>query len=313
MDGCAREPAKLRFALSPQSSLSPFPVSNCLFALQGWKRRWFVLRADRLSCYKDQKEYKIHRQIFLADVTAVAPLRDPKQPYSFGVFSQSKNFHFKADTEPDTADWTEKIWAAVAKEVPVEGMMLSSPVTPALAGALSPPPPPPPPPPSLLPIGASAGAGSGAGAGIPAGCRRASAQTLDYSGPDVGSVSSLSDVAGISQLSLSHQDAAQAQAAQAAQAAAEAADLPRPIARNGSGFSSTEHLPRVVWHGYMYCLKSKGAVKQWKKYWIVVRNINIAFYKNKEVPPHHPPSGNRTLSDSFCRNTVPSKSFLSTV
>ena len=279
-----------------------------------------MLRADRLSCYKDQKEYKIHRQIFLADVTAVAPLKDPKQPYSFGVFSQSKNFHFKADTEPDTVDWTEKIWAAAAKEVPVEGMMLSSPTTSALAGTLSsphppPPPPPPPPLPPSLPIGPDAvrQANTSASARAPAGCRRASAQTLDYSGPDVGSVSSLSDVAGISQLSLSRQDSTAAQAAgPAAGAGAEAADhLPRSIARNGSGFSSTEHLPRVIWHGYMYCLKSKGAVKQWKKHWVVVRNINIAFYKNKEVAPLEPLSLSK-LSNSFCRNIVPSKSSLST-
>jgi len=241
-----------------------------------------VLRADRLSCYKDQKEYKIHRQIYLSDVTAVTVLKDTKQkhpPFAFGVFTNSKNFHFRSESEEETKDWTEKIWAAVAQEVPGD-MMLSSPIVGARIAS---------------PLQGLSGNTGVAGTSVSAGTRakvfapgvgnggRLSSQTLDYSGPDVGSVSSLSDAARISQLSLSqHHDAGFLSGGETTDGKTTSAEPPR-IVRNGSGYSSTEQLPRVIWHGYLFCLKSKGGVKQWKKYWIVVRNINIGFYKNEEV------------------------------
>jgi hypothetical protein len=268
---------------------------------QGWKKRWFVLRADRLSCYKDQKEYKIHRQIMLSDVTAVAALKDSKHPFSFGVYSQAKNFQFRANDEDEVNDWTEKIWKAVHKEVPEQNMLLSSPICPgqnAIGG---------------MGMGVTGGACTSNMPPAPIinspvsplvdgnharfGARRISTYTMDYSGPDVGSVSSLDDIARISQLSLNNnrEDGAgfsggeggqQGQQSQQSQQSQQGGDpqipMPKPT-RNGSGYSSSEQLPRVIWHGYLYCLKSKGGVKQWKKHWIVVKNVNIAFYKNEEV------------------------------
>lgn len=102
-----------------------------------------------------------------------------------------------------------------------------------------------------------------------------SSQTLDYSGAEVGSFSSMSDGARISQLSLGG----------AIDSGAET-EPPHPgVDRNMSGFSSHDAMDdsRVVWHGYLYCLKSKGGVKQWKKYWVVLRTANLAFYKTEEV------------------------------
>ena len=40
---------------------------------------------------------------------------------------------------------------------------------------------------------------------------------------------------------------------------------------------------RVVWHGFLLCLRSKGGVRQWKRLWVVLRPKNLAFYKNEEV------------------------------
>lgn len=246
-----------------------------------------MLRADRLSCYKDQEEYKIHRQIYLADVTAVAALKDAKQPFSFGIFSKSKNFHFRAANEADTNDWTDKIWAAVANQVPEEDMMLSSPSTAAAVGSfrrresmlMSSPPP----------------------ESTPAKGARASMNTLDYSGPEVGSVSSFSDGARISQLSLSFQDTG------FVTEDPRLSGEPQQITRNGTGLSSTEQLSKTVWHGFLYCLKSTGGIKQWKKYWIVVRNVNIGFYKNEEVSKKEPSRVFDSVLTSPSRNTVPSR------
>ena len=56
-------------------------------------------------------------------------------------------------------------------------------------------------------------------------------------------------------------------------------------ARNASQVSGFHLEPdeRVVWHGFLLCLKTKGGVRQWKKLWVVLRPKNLAFYKNAEV------------------------------
>ena len=44
------------------------------------------------------------------------------------------------------------------------------------------------------------------------------------------------------------------------------------------------HAPeRVVWHGYLRCLRSKGGVRSWKRLWTVLRSKNLALYKTDEV------------------------------
>jgi len=49
-----------------------------------------------------------------------------------------------------------------------------------------------------------------------------------------------------------------------------------------SGFDISQAEERVIWQGYLYCLKSKHGVRQWKKLWAVLRPKNLAFYKDKE-------------------------------
>ena len=58
--------------------------------------------------------------------------------------------------------------------------------------------------------------------------------------------------------------------------------------RNGSQVSGfhVESDERVIWHGHLFCLKSKGGVRQWKRLWVVLRPKNLAFYKNDEVLCH---------------------------
>lgn len=59
---------------------------------------------------------------------------------------------------------------------------------------------------------------------------------------------------------------------------------------SGVGLSAEElrraHNPqeeeRVVYHGWIYLLKSKSGVRQWKKVWLVVRPKGLAIYKNEE-------------------------------
>jgi hypothetical protein len=39
---------------------------------------------------------------------------------------------------------------------------------------------------------------------------------------------------------------------------------------------------RVVYHGWLYVLKSKRGVRQWKKLWVVLRPKTLGLYKNEE-------------------------------
>lgn len=59
----------------------------------------------------------------------------------------------------------------------------------------------------------------------------------------------------------------------------------KETARNvsqASGFHIDQDDERVVWHGYLLCLKSKGGVRQWKRLWAVLRPKNLAFYKDEQ-------------------------------
>lgn len=49
-----------------------------------------------------------------------------------------------------------------------------------------------------------------------------------------------------------------------------------------SNIGTTPDDERVVYHGWLYVLKSKGGVRQWKKIWVVLRPKCLAFYKNDD-------------------------------
>ncbi|KAI6777722.1 putative PH domain-containing protein PB16A4.02c-like protein [Emericellopsis cladophorae] len=74
---------------------------------KSWKSIYLVMRPNRLSIYKDEKEDRLRHQIYLNDLTAVAFLKDPKhkREHIFGLFSPSKNFHFEAPTQKEAEEW----------------------------------------------------------------------------------------------------------------------------------------------------------------------------------------------------------------
>lgn len=233
-----------------------------------------------MSFYKDQTEYKIHRQILLSDLNAVAKLRDAKRPFVFGLFSAARNFYFQGENEADAQEWVDLIRNAAvvdgdnelslsdvirkgltapnveSSEIPDPRGWCSSPEPPCDTGARK--------------ISALA---SGT----------LSSQTLEYSGVDIGSCSSMSEGIGgrYSQLSLAAMDPPTSSGTNAP--IKEEPSAPEPgVKRNGSGFSADDD-SKLIYHGYLYCLKSKGGMKKWKKYWIVLRPKNLAFYKDDNV------------------------------
>ncbi|KAI9816749.1 MAG: hypothetical protein M1827_001394 [Pycnora praestabilis] len=271
-----------------------------------WKAIYLVLRPNLLSIYKDKKETQLRHKIVLSDLTAVAALKDPKQKrkYVFGLFSPSKNYHMQAPSKVDVDEWVELIRREARIDQEEEEMILASPgghtgayqgferhdaggveqrlMQEERMGSSSPEPA------EIFPRMTT----TREGIKIPAGGRqsRHSVQDLDYSGNEQGSYSEFSDtpgpggMLGSSSLSLSQQDRQYALSAVETQGPSTVYSSRPDTARNTSqvsGFEEAMESERVVWQGFLYYLKSKGGVRQWKELWVVLRPKNLAFYKTR--------------------------------
>ena len=129
------------------------------------------------------------------------------------------------------------------------------------------------------------------------GIRRLSAHELEYSGDELAHYSDFSDSPSQSYAQSSSFGSFVKRNQRAVQKPSDAPyaepTQPPSAMRNvsqSSGFHVEQHdEERVIWHGYLLCLKTKGGVRQWKRLWVVLRPKNLAFYKNDEVKPPLPP------------------------
>ncbi|TVY68766.1 putative PH domain-containing protein PB16A4.02c [Lachnellula suecica] len=255
---------------------------------KAWKRIYLVLRPNFLSIYRDQNEAKLRHKIHLADLTAVAFLKDPKHKREnvFGLFSPSRNYHLEAKSRKDAEEWVELIRREARIEEEEEEMLLASPGGNATGtycgfertmkhrnkeqrlhderlGSSSPEPSEP------LPQRPKSKASA----------PRRTSHTFEYSGNELASHSDMSDgelgrAMGASSLSIPEESLA-----------VQAPGRPIMGARNASQMSvgnlNTELDPeRVIWQGHLLYLKTISGVRQWKDLWGVIRPRNIAFYKN---------------------------------
>lgn len=266
---------------------------------KSWKPIYLVLRPTSLSIYKDQRETKLRHKILLADLTAVAKLKDPKgkRDNLFGLFSPSRNYHLEATTRKDADEWVDLIRREARIEEEEEEMFLASPSVNATdyAGldeamkkmheehkneqhrlySSSPEP--------LDPIGRPRNSNSNPPEmGV---LRRPS--HFDYSGNEPASHSDMSDNephvvhrqhAGVSEISIP-EDGPMTEP-----------QRPSFAGRNGSQLSglninataSPDQDPeRIIWQGHLLYLKSKSGVRQWKDLWAVLRPKSFALYKDE--------------------------------
>ncbi|KAI9846995.1 MAG: hypothetical protein M1837_003351 [Sclerophora amabilis] len=266
-----------------------------------WKTAHLVLRPNLLSVYKKPGEVKLHRQLNLSDLTAVAYLKDPKRDHVFGLFSPSKNYHLQAQSEKDAHEWVEFIRKEARIEEEEEELFLASPKDKdhkgtyqgferhrqtaqrrenhERLGSSSPEPS------DYRPSRASV---SKDGGKIPLGqTQRQTSFNFDYSGNELGSYSDFSDGpggAGIrdSTVSLPRADGRNAgQSGVGTLYAAQQSSTARNVSHS-SGIDLALDEERVVWHGQLLCLTSKGGVRRWKSVWAVLRSRQLALYKNKD-------------------------------
>ncbi|KAL9035356.1 MAG: hypothetical protein Q9180_004907, partial [Flavoplaca navasiana] len=252
-----------------------------------WKKLYLVLRPNLLSAYKTPSEDRLHKQISLSDLNAVALVRDRKgrREHLFGLYTPARNYHFQAKDERDAKAWVElirqeagldeeeeRLVNASSLQINDERALHSNPhiVEQDRFASSSPEP-------IDIPTILSTTRDGTKQAKIP-GARRPSAHNLDYSGDDLGHQSDWSDVQP-NQASLVSRKLRPPSFDSAA-----ISPMPQGTARNASqsGGLNIQDDERVIWHGYLLILKSKGGVRQWKKLWTVLRPKNIAFYKNEE-------------------------------
>ncbi|KAF3094012.1 hypothetical protein TWF594_010633 [Orbilia oligospora] len=255
---------------------------------KNWKRRWYVLRGSAISIYKDDNEKKLHRQIQLSDLTACAPLKNDKRPHIFGLFSPTRNFHLQASSDVEMNEWVKLVREMTALEESDEPLVMS-PISESH--------------PIIIPRRASQPPGPSSPTARPQDGHVGSF-TLDYSGASMSSTSELGGV--ISQTSLAIPTGEPSTSVlrptsppTTAASGATGASMVSPISTNDhqnapstTGFKRQEselsnlegqlNESRVVWHGYLYVLKSKSGIRQWKKIWVVLRPRNITFYKNDD-------------------------------
>jgi hypothetical protein len=260
-----------------------------------------VLRPTTLSIYKDEDETQLRHQIKLSDVTAAAIRKDKRgrewHTGLFDLYTAARNFHFEADSSESARAWIDEIRKGARfdeverEEVPQRNVRprTGSKALPAMATI----------PETSLPRNISSSPETRSymppasldqhlsDPDLPAPPRLSEA--LDHSATDPGSFSDFSDepmFGSVGDLPIPNRPRAHSAISSSSsiptsheQAAGEPATLPRKPFYMLEGVPEDE---RVFCHGFLRCLKTHG-VRQWKKYWVVLRGKSLALYKDEEV------------------------------
>lgn len=247
---------------------------------RAWKTAYLVLRPNTLYVYKNANEEKLRHKIYLSDITAVAPLKDPKnkRDHVFGLFLSSRNFHFQATSAKEAEEWLELIRKEARIDEEDEELYLASPLTSRQSSTGA----------AVIPEGPSIGQPQGGewllssspeaiasgSLAIPSGGRQLS-QILDSSGLSGNELASHSD--------FSDTDAVRPRGASVGAFPVRprpSRDVTHPTGHKAQA-SLEQDLDRVVWQGRLLFLRSKGGVRQWKKTWGVLRPRNFILYRDE--------------------------------
>lgn len=224
----------------------------------------------------------------------------------FGLFSPSRNYHLQAVSDTDAKSWVDAIRTeARIDEEEEESMILSSPLMEGnmhqnlgqriqqskerldqerLASS------------SPEPKDKNSRATTRDGVRIP-GIRRTPVHEMEYSGAEHGSVSDFSDTApsrmyrnpasSFPNLAPSNITSAYTGTVPVNTTYPARPAVGRKVSQQSIQNTENEDPERIIWHGYLLALKSKGGVRQWKNLWVVLRPKSMAFYKDEEEYSAH--------------------------
>lgn len=249
-----------------------------------WKSVYLVYRPNTLSLYKNEKENKLRHKIYLSELTAVTLLKDPKQKreHVFGLFSPSKNFHLQAANADEAQEWVDIIRRDARIEEEEEEMFLASPIVRRN---------------SFMPPG-SFDASPGRITQEHDRCMSSSPEPVDppvsgfrrpsynprrpsttiessgWSGNEMASHSDFSDT----DVQRIHGASIESLAVQTPPTSVATGTRPSVGVRNASYDQDPD---RIIWQGWLWWLRSKGGVRQWKNCWAVLRPRNLILYKDE--------------------------------
>ena len=109
--------------------------------------------------------------------------------------------------------------------------------------------------------------------------RSPSTHDLEYSGNEMNSYSDFSEAAPIPH---KHPESSQYHAITTPSKPTTQPDLPPNTSQLSISTPAATDEERVLWQGYLLCLKSRSGVRQWKRLWTVLRSKNLTLYKNEE-------------------------------
>jgi len=196
----------------------------------------------------------------------------------FGIFSPARNYHLSAQTEKEAQQWVDLIRREARIDEEEGEMTLMSPTGKKTFTGFDR---------TRRDVISTNNASSSSeieneGTGRPSSSvapenmhsARRPSQALNYSGNERSSVSDC--------------DFSDTGAFQASVTSLPVSSLPKKVAQQKrnvsqqSNIGATPDEERVVCHGWLYLLKSKGGVRQWRRVWVVLRPKGLAFYKSDD-------------------------------
>lgn len=79
---------------------------------KAWKKRWFVLRRDRLAYYKDETEYETRRVVPINDISGITYDAGSKRS-TVSFYIRDKKAHLQTDTRESANEWADNLKMAI--------------------------------------------------------------------------------------------------------------------------------------------------------------------------------------------------------
>ena len=215
-------------------------------------------------------------------MTAVAPVRSARssRQHVFGIFSPSKNYRFQTSSDRETDVWIQRIRAETRADEDDEAFLALSQQGNAVAAPRqrvddttdhS----------DLEMMGRASSPELGRALSSSYRSKRLD-NHLDQPGNDITSYSEWSD-GPTSNSSINPRPRTPVQV-QTLSVSAPAGQSPLSTDLGRHSESGILRDPeRVICNGYLQCLRIKGAVRQWKRLWVVLRPKSLGFYKDEQV------------------------------
>ncbi|KAL3472962.1 hypothetical protein BJX99DRAFT_234465 [Aspergillus californicus] len=240
-----------------------------------WKPAYLVLRPNLLSVYKDEEATRLRVSVPLSEVTAVAPIKSHRssRQYVFAIFTPSKSYRFQAASDKEMEDWIQRIRAESRLNEDEEALFALAKKGDAAAfdkqriyDTTDH---------SDIELRERASSSEFGRVARP----RQLITPQDYSANEITSYSEWSDGPGSNTSIKSRSKPSVPDLSSSAPASQHAL---AHEAGKGHETAILRDPERVICNGYLQCMKIKGAVRHWRRLWVVLRPKSLSFYKNDQ-------------------------------